>query len=136
MSLDSRSRPRCSFVLALLVTTAATALLGACTSKHTLFPGSSATASLAAEDPNAAGAVAQWAQAYAKKPQDPQMAIGYARALKAAGSKDRALELLKLTYQSSPTNGEVAAELLALDMGRIDIAKVTLQTAEAQGVRD
>ena len=65
------------------------------------------------------------------------MALGYARALKAIGSKEQALEVLKTSYQTAPT-GEVAAELgrLALDMGRLDIAKATLQVAEAQGVRD
>ncbi len=88
-------------------------------------------------DPRASAATAQWAAAYAKKPNDPRMALGYARALKAIGSKEQALEVLKTSYQTAPT-GEVAAELgrLALDMGRLDIAKATLQVAEAQGVRD
>ena len=41
-------------------------------------------------------------------------------------------------YSANPNNGEIAAELgrLALDMGRLDIAKQTLKVAEAQGVKD
>ena len=139
-----RSRPRLrhSFVLALLATTAAAALLGGCT-RGPVFGNDAAGNPPSAErlagepDPSAQGAIAQWAGAYAKNPHDPRMALGYARALKAIGSKDQALEVLKTAYQTSPT-GEVAGELgrLALDMGRLDIAKATLQVAEAQGVRD
>lgn len=142
MSPVSRPRPRRSFVLALLVTTAASALLGACNvSDHQLFPGKStslATPLADPQDPDAAGAVAQWAAAYAKKPEDPHMALGYAQALKTIGSKDQALEVLKVTYQRDQSNGEIAAELgrLALDMGHLEIAKATLQTAEAKGVHD
>jgi Flp pilus assembly protein TadD len=139
-----RSRPRLrhSFVLALLATTAAAALLGGCT-RGPVFGNDAAGNPPSAErlagepDPSAQGAIAQWAGAYAKNPHDPRMALGYSRALKAIGSKDQALEVLKTAYQTSPT-GELASELgrLALDMGRLDIAKATLQVAEAQGVRD
>ncbi len=142
VSRSSPRRLRHSFVLALLATTAAAALLGGCT-RGPVFGNDAAgnppsAARLAGEpDPSAQGAIAQWAGAYAKNPQDPRMALGYARALKAIGSKDQALEVLKTAYQTAPT-GEVAGELgrLALDMGRLDIAKTTLQVAEAQGVRD
>ena len=139
-----RSRPRLrhSFVLALLATTAAAALLGGCT-RGPVFGNDAAGNPPSAErlagepDPSAQGAIAQWAGAYSKNPHDPRMALGYSRALKAIGSKDQALEVLKTAYQTSPT-GELAGELgrLALDMGRLDIAKATLQVAEAQGVRD
>jgi Flp pilus assembly protein TadD len=132
-------RPRRSMALALLATVAPAALLGGCATGPLWGENDPASASRLADntDPNAPGATAQWASAYAKKPQDPRMALGYARALKAIGSRDQALEVLKASYQTNP-NGEVAAELgrLALDMGRIDIAKATLQVAEAQGVRD
>jgi Flp pilus assembly protein TadD len=125
--------------LALLATVAPAALLGGCTTGPLWGENDPASASRLADntDPNAPGATAQWASAYAKKPQDPRMALGYARALKAIGSRDQALEVLKVSYQTN-RDGEVAAELgrLALDMGRIDIAKATLQVAEAQGVRD
>jgi Flp pilus assembly protein TadD len=86
----------------------------------------------------AATATSQWATAYAKDPQNPKMALGYSRALKAIGSRDKALEVLTSAYQTNPSSGEVAAELgrLALDMGRLDIANTTLKVAEAQGVRD
>ncbi len=133
--------PRRSMALALLATVAPAALLGGCTTGPLLgnegrYP-SSAARLADNPDPNAPGATAQWAAAYARNPNDPRTALGYARALKAIGSKDPALEVLKVSYQTNPT-GEVAAELgrLALDMGRLDIAKATLKMAEAQGVRD
>jgi Flp pilus assembly protein TadD len=129
-------------MLALLASVAAAALLGGCTtgplmggSESARAPGAERLA--AGTDPEGAAATAQWAAAYLKSPQDPRMALGYARALKAIGSKDQAMEVLKVSYQTNP-NGEVASELgrLALDMGRLDIAKSTLQMAESQGVHD
>jgi Flp pilus assembly protein TadD len=125
--------------LALRATVAPAALLGGCTTGPLWGKNDPSSAERLADnaDPNAPGATAQWASAYAKSPQDPRMALGYSRALKAIGSRDQALQVLKASYQTNP-NGEVAAELgrLALDMGRLDIAKATLQVAEAQGVRD
>ena len=127
-------------VLALLATTAAASLLGACNQTDgQLFSKSSFSSDDTQMSANeAVGATTQWAAAYAKNPQDPRMALGYAMALKAIGSRDRSLEILKTAYQTNPNDGEVAAELgrLALDMGRLEIAKPTLQVAEAQGVRD
>jgi Flp pilus assembly protein TadD len=129
-------------MLALLASVAAAALLGGCTtgplmggSESARAPGAERLA--AGTDQEGAAATAQWAAAYLRHPQDPRMALGYARALKAIGSKDQAMEVLKVSYQTSP-NGEVASELgrLALDMGRLDIAKATLQMAESQGVHD
>jgi Flp pilus assembly protein TadD len=66
------------------------------------------------------------------------MALGYAKTLKAIGSRDRALDIMTAAYRANPENGEVAAELgrLALDMGRLDIANQTLKVAEALGVND
>ena len=127
-------------VLALLATTAAASLLGACSQTDRPFFSKSSFSSddtqMSANE--AVGATTQWAEAYAKNPQDPRMALGYARALKAIGSLDKSLEILKTAYQTNPNDGEVAAELgrLALDMGHLEIAKPTLQVAEAQGVRD
>jgi Flp pilus assembly protein TadD len=91
---------------------------------------------LAAAD--AIGAVTQWSAAYAKNPQDPKTALGYANALKAIGSRDRALDVLTTAYRANQDNGEIAAELgrLALDMNRLEIAQQTLKVAEAQGVKD
>ena len=68
----------------------------------------------------------------------PKMALGYANALKAIGSRDRAMEVLTAAYRANQDNGEIAAELgrLALDMNRLDIAQQTLKVAEAQGVKD
>jgi Flp pilus assembly protein TadD len=123
-------------VLALLATTAIAALAGGCTQTGSPFAGFSKGPKLAAADE--IGAITQWSAAYAKSPQDPKMALGYAQALKAIGSRDRALEVLTAGYRANPNNGEIAAELgrLALDMGRLDIAQQTLKVAETQGVKD
>src|SRR3990170_103697 len=137
MALTFRSpRPRRAMALALLATTAVAALLGGCTQTGLPFARLSSEPKLAAAE--AVGAIAQWSAAYAKKPQDPKMALGYTMALKAIGSRDRALEVLTAGYRANQDNAEIAAELgrLALDMGRLDIARQTLKVAEAQGVRD
>ena len=141
--MPNLARPRRSTIAALLSAAAAASLLGGCTTgpvlggKEEVYPSMAERLGGDPADPQASAATAQWASAYAKKPTDPQMALGYARALKAIGAKEQALEVLKTSYRTAPT-GEVAAELgrLALDMGRLDIAKTTLQVAEAQGVRD
>jgi Flp pilus assembly protein TadD len=120
--------------LALLATTALATALGGCTQTGPFSR--SNEPKLAAAD--AIGAVTQWSAAYAKNPQDPKMALGYAAALKAIGSRDRALEVLTAGYRANQDNGEISAELgrLALDMNRLDIAQQTLKVAEAQGVKD
>jgi Flp pilus assembly protein TadD len=83
-------------------------------------------------------ATQQWAAAHAKSPQDPHNAIGYARTLKALGSGDKALEILKNAFNASPTNGDIAAELgrLALELNHLEIAKPALEVADQQGMRD
>ena len=69
------------------------------------MPELTATDPKMAGDPQAnAAATAQWAKAYAKKPQDPKLALGYARALRAVGSKDRAMQVLQTAFQRSPNN--------------------------------
>ena len=59
-------------------------------------------------------------------------------ALKAIGSRDRAMGVLTAAYSAHQNNGEIAAELgrLALELNRLDIAQQTLKVAEAQGVKD
>ncbi len=132
--------PRRRLALALLATTAMAALLGGCSSSDKLFSklGASSSDEVQLSAADAAGAVSQWGSAYLKNPSDPRMALGYAKSLKAIGSRDRALEVLKTAYQQNTANGEIAAELgrLALDMGQLDIAAVSLKTADAQGIRD
>lgn len=125
-------------VLALLASTAAASLLGACGQTPKLFSRNSQPAEVKMSEAEAANATSQWARAYLKSPQDPQMALGYARSLKAMGAKDQALEVLKAAYRVNPQDGEVAAELgrVALEMNRVDIAGTALQSAEAQGVDD
>jgi Flp pilus assembly protein TadD len=128
-------RQRRRLALALLATTALATALGGCNQSGPLSRFSEEP-KLAAAD--SIGAVAQWGAAYAKDPQDPKIALGYAVTLKAIGSRDRALEVLTAAYRANQNNGEIAAELgrLALDMNRLDIAQQTLKVAEAQGVKD
>ena len=86
----------------------------------------------------AAGATSQWAAAYAKNPKDPQMVLGYARALRAVGSKDRSFGILSKAYRADPDNGQIAAELgrVALETGQVNVAAKALKSAESNGVSD
>ncbi len=141
----SASKPRSGrshrLALILLATTAAAALLGGCSSTDKLFakfgaPSQSEEAQLTAAE--AAGAVTQWGALYLKNPQDPRMALGYAKSLKAIGSSDKAFEVLKTAYQSNSANGEIASELgrLALELNQLDVAAQALKSAETQGISD
>ena len=131
---QARRKLRRSMVLALLATTALATALGGC--NQTGMFSRSSEPKLAAAD--AIGAIAQWSAAYAKNPQDPKTALGYANALKVIGSRDRAMGVLTAAYSAHQNNGEIAAELgrLALELNRLDIAQQTLKVAEAQGVKD
>ena len=137
MAFGRLTRFRGSLGLALLASAAASGMLGACTPKNPLAAPPSAQFA-AGETTDGAMAVTRWAEAYAKSPQDPRVALGYARALKGIGSKDKAFDVLKTAHQRDRNNGELASELgrLALDMGRLDVAKASLEAAEAQGSRD
>jgi len=133
------SCPRRSMILALLATTAAASLLGACGhSGAGLFSRNSAPAEVQMTAGQAAKATSQWAIAYAKDPTDPKMALGYAKSLRALGSKERSFDILKKAYRANPADGQVAAELgrVALEMGRVDVASHALESAASQGVTD
>jgi Flp pilus assembly protein TadD len=86
----------------------------------------------------AIAATQEWAAAYAKKPEEAGNVLGYARALRALGSDDKALEVLKTGFEASPINGDIAAELgrLALEMNHLEIAKPALEMADQQAIRD
>jgi Flp pilus assembly protein TadD len=137
--MSHASRRRRTTLLTLLATAAAACLLSACSTTDTLF----SSKSLPPEDvqmsaPEAVAATQQWAAAYAKNPQDPRIALSYARTLKRLGSNDRALEVLKTAFQANVTNGDIAAETgrLALELNYLEIAKPALEVAEQQGVHD
>jgi Flp pilus assembly protein TadD len=130
---------RRSLVAILFATTAAGCLLlGGCTQTGKLWKSGSGSDEVQMSAAEATNATSKWASAYEKKPQDPKTALGYAKALKAIGSRERALQVLTASYQANPDNGEISAELgrLALEAGRLDIATATLKTAETKGVRD
>ncbi len=131
--------PRRPLIAILFATTAAGCLLlGGCTQTGKLWKGGSSLEEVQMSAAEATKATSKWATAYEKKPRDPKTALGYAKALKAIGSRDKALQVLTASYQANPNNGEISGELgrLALESGRLDIAQATLQTAETSGMRD
>jgi Flp pilus assembly protein TadD len=130
-----------SFTFALLATTAVAALCG-CT-HHTphLFASNSdgvPSDSMKLASDNQDSVVAQWAAAYARRPDDPDTVLGYAYALKSTGLKPQALNILKVGFAAHPDNGKIASDLgrLALELNRPDIAKTALKAAADQGQDD
>ena len=130
------SRPRRSMIMALLATTAAVPLLGACGQTSGLFSRAPAEVQMSAAE--AAKATSQWAVAHARNPRDPETALGYAKSLRAIGNKKRSLDILKRAYRANPNDGRIATELgrVALETGRIDIASHALKSAASQGITD
>ena len=91
------------------------------------------TQAIAASNLSDAGkAIAYWAEAYAKNPGDERASIGYARALKAAGEKEKALNMLQQAAINNPDSKPIASEQgrLALDLGQLDYADKALARAE------
>ncbi len=76
-------------------------------------------------------ATTYWGQQFMKNPKDPQIALNYARNLRALGQKKRALAVLERSRQWAPNNRELTAELgrLAVDTGQLKIAKKLLAEA-------
>ncbi len=76
-------------------------------------------------------ATAHWAKKHQKNPADPKAALNYASNLKALGSKEKALDVLALTYQLNQGNGALASDYgrLALDLGQSRIAEPLLNQA-------
>ena len=73
---------------------------------------------------DAAAARDYWATAYAKNPHDEHAVIAFARALKADGSKDKALSVLQQAAFYSPDSLPIASEegRIALELGQNDLA--------------
>ena len=87
---------------------------------------------LGQDAPKGAGAARDyWATAYAKNPHDEKAAISFAHALKADGSKDKALSVLQQAAIYNPDSKIIAAEegRLALAMGQGDLAGKLLNRA-------
>ncbi len=80
-------------------------------------------------------ATAYWAGQYQKKPNDPDAALNYARNLKAMGSKDRALAVLKRAHAQYPSNPDMASEYgrLVLETGQVQLALRILKKAVKPG---
>lgn len=77
-------------------------------------------------------AVAYWADAYARNQRDERATIGYARALKAAGEKEKALNMLQQAAINNPDLRPIASEQgrIALDLGQLDYAEKALARAD------
>jgi Flp pilus assembly protein TadD len=76
--------------------------------------------------------MAYWAAAFAKNPHDELAAVKYARALKLAGAKDKALSLLEQAAIYNPDSRIITSEegRLALDVGDKDLAEKLLARAD------
>jgi len=144
VSSETRGSRRAFFRI-LILTTASAALLGGCnkTGGNQLLGANGMglppvnTAAMTDDQSNRAK-VGQWAAAYARRPQDPKMVLGYAYALKATGNKQQAMTVLNNGFRANPDNGEIAAQLgrVALELGRTDIAQQSLAVAQKKGVDD
>lgn len=73
-----------------------------------------------------------WAKEYAKKPQDADAALSYAKNLKAAGQKRQALTVLQSAAMFHAGNKELASEYgrLALEFDQVQLAKQLLEVAD------
>lgn len=128
-------------IAAVVVVAATSLLLGACAQ----VGGPGQAASLLSEPdsqspggtPPDAGATPQkaaeyWSKVHAKNPSDPDASLHYARALKALGDKQRAVDVLKQAVTANPAhrglNGEYGR--LALDMNQIDLAQQLLERGD------
>ena len=113
------------------------AMLGGCAADsgetQSLLGGAEATGSLAGgtAPKGAAAARDYWADALAKNPRDERAAVAFARALKAEGSKDKAMSALQQAAIYNPDSLTIASEQgrLALDMGQTDFAEKLLKRA-------
>jgi Flp pilus assembly protein TadD len=73
-----------------------------------------------------------WGKEYAKSPRDAQIALNYARDLKALGQKDRALAVLQQVSVFHGTNRAINSEYgrLALQFEQIGVAQKLLEQAD------
>lgn len=85
-----------------------------------------------------AKAVAYWGQEHQKAPRELKPALAYARNLKAAGEKDRALAVLQRAAMYHSQDRELLSEYgrLALDLDQIGLAQKALELADDPGKPD
>jgi Flp pilus assembly protein TadD len=85
-------------------------------------------------DPQAelAKATQHWGQEFAKNPNNPKIALNYAKNLKAMGHKQQALAVLQHAAVHGGDNRELASEYgrLALDLGQVALAERLLKQAD------
>jgi Flp pilus assembly protein TadD len=125
--------------IGIVATVTAALLLSACSASTTPVAGlldeqdtvSETLAKLPA-DATPETAKAYWANAYAKNPKDEAAAIGFAKALKATGEKDRAESVLQQAAMYMPDSRPIASELgrLTLEKGNLELAQKLLARAD------
>ena len=126
--------------LGLAVTMTLSMLLAGCASSgegQSLLSGSEGTSEQtssltgSATPAGAAAAREYWQNAYTRNPNDEKAVIGFARALKAEGAKEKALSLLQQAAIYNSDSKAIASEegRLALDMGQTDLAGKLLTRA-------
>jgi Flp pilus assembly protein TadD len=73
-----------------------------------------------------------WGKEHAKSPRDPEIALKYARNLKALGAKPQALAVLQQAYQHNNTHIELLSEYgrLALELDQTQLALTLLAAAD------
>ena len=83
-------------------------------------------------------AVAYWGEQYDKNPRDKTAAISYARNLKAAGQKEKALQVLQQVALFHNSDRELASEYgrLALEFNQVPLAQKLLAFADDPGKPD
>ena len=113
--------------------------LGACAETGDLLP--NAKTALADDTQPAANAITQtelqkatvyWGQEFAKKPNDLNAGLSYARNLKAMGERHKALSVLQQTSVLHSNDPELAGEYgrLALDFDQVSLAAKLLEVAD------
>ena len=73
-----------------------------------------------------------WGKAYAQNPRDPQIALNYARNLKAMGEKPQALMVLQQAAAFNTSHRGIVAEYgrLALELNQVSLAQKLLEQAD------
>jgi len=116
----------------LLMVAAASLGLGACAQGNSVASGLLAgTAKPADDKPQGSKnelqrAIEYWGGEFQKKPQDPKIALSFARNLKAAGQQANAMQVLGQAHTLHPTDREIASEY-----GRLALANEKVAMADA-----
>ena len=104
MTIASLGRSGRTVSLALAL--AATSLLGGCVANRA---GTDPTTTGSIAQSGSSGAVAEWTRRYQATPDDPNVALGFAEALRRDGRPQQAVEVLQRTLVQNPKNPAIAS---------------------------